>query len=736
MSAANTAGVAHPVLRQWILPIVAILLTGIGAGVMLWNLQTRQNAAPVIPVAIVNSDKSITTGSGKDQKTIYAGRELAANLTQPAANDQTPLSWILVDSKDADKGLIDGSYYAVLTIPSDFSKNINSVSGKNPVEAEIKLVGNDASSTAVVAMASLAAQQAGLQLGQQVTTNYTTNSLNSFTDIHNNLTSSAKSAEQLADSSHEIADSSKQIAQSSEQLSSGASQLAGGTSSLASGAQTLSTGAQESARGAGQVAVGARELEAASGVLERAANDVAGAAGRLSTGAARVVRLNTGLERATTAHASALAQLDTGRAQDAIDASRAVREDLVSIIRGNCPDRDVRPLCLRLRALDVRALDAVGQTVLVKERVNVAATGAGAIERGTGVTSRAASATARGAAALDTATSDLAGGVRNLDSAIGSLAGGAASAAVGAESVALGAGQTASGTNEINNSAEQLAGGAEQLASGTDSLAGGAEQLASGADSLASGLDNGAKSVPDYTKDQVTQISKVVTTPVGTQTSSQHGATVAASLVPVLIGVALWLGTLMMFLVGAAVPTSQTWVQASAGRRVLLGWLPAVAVGLAQTGLLVVLVQYLGVKVSNPVGLTLFCALAALSFAATNQALVALFGGFGRIISLAFAVVEAAALGRLAPIETAPGALQLLNGILPLPQFVNGASEMVIGGFSGDIVGACVVLAGWMFIALAVSVVATTRRGPRLAPARAAPSPTAGEVATDSGLRG
>jgi hypothetical protein len=41
----------------------------------------------------------------------------------------------------------------------------------------------------------------------------------------------------------------------------------------------------------------------------------------------------------------------------------------------------------------------------------------------------------------------------------------------------------------------------------------------------------------------------------------------------------------------------------------------------------------------------LFTGLTALAFAATNQALVSVFGGIGRLVSLAFAIVEAAALG-------------------------------------------------------------------------------------------
>ncbi len=731
MTSTATGGTAHPILRRWVLPVVAVLLTGVAAGVMLWNLQTRQSKASVIPVAIVNSDKSVTTGSGKDQKTIYAGRQLAANLTQPSTANQTPLQWILVDASDAEKGLLSGKYYAVLTIPTDFSKNINTVSGKNPVEAKVKLVSNDASSAAVAGMADLDVQRAAIGLGQTVTNNYTTSSLNNFTDIHNNLTSSAKSAQQLADSSHEIADSSKQIAQSSQQLSSGAGQLASGTSSLASGAETLSSGAAESAQGAAEVASGARQLDSATGRLESGADDVATAAGRLSTGATRVARLDRGLDVATRAHARGMT-ISTRLADAAERRSGSVATEAERIRDAYCPVQNPRPefalICPRLRILAANARLGAAESTIVANRIDTASRVAGGISTAATEAFRGSTVVSRGAADLATATGDIASGVRSLDTAAGQLATGASSAATGAESVATGASQTASGANEIDSSADQLASGAKQLASGSDSLADGAKQLASGADSLASGLDNGAKQVPDYTKDQVTQIAKVVTTPVGVTSSAQHQATVAASLVPVLVGLTLWLGTLMMFLVGAAVPTSQTWAQASAGRRVLLGWLPAVGVGVAQTALLVALVLFTGIKIHNIVGLALFCLLTVLSFAATNQALVALFGGIGRLVSLAFAVIEAAALGRLAPIEAAPGPIQALNGILPLPQFVNGASEMVVGGISGDVVGACVVLAGWMFVALAVSVVATRRKGPRLAAATAEPG--SGTLAT------
>jgi putative membrane protein len=147
---------------------------------------------------------------------------------------------------------------------------------------------------------------------------------------------------------------------------------------------------------------------------------------------------------------------------------------------------------------------------------------------------------------------------------------------------------------------------------------------------------------------------------------------------------------------------------------VLLGWAPAVLVGAAQAAVLLALVGLAGLPVHSPFGLVAFTGLAVLAFAATNQALVSVFGSIGRLVSLAFTMLEAAALGGLIPVQTAPQLLQLLNGVLPLPRFVDGASQLFLGGSSGDLGGAVVVLAVWTVGALLVSVLATSRQRPRL----------------------
>ena len=191
--------------------------------------------------------------------------------------------------------------------------------------------------------------------------------------------------------------------------------------------------------------------------------------------------------------------------------------------------------------------------------------------------------------------------------------------------------------------------------------------------------------------------------------TADNPSTVAAGLVPVVLGLALWIGTLMMLLTRPPVPVGLSWAQASPARRVLFGLAPVVLVGLVQAALLLGLVAIAKVPIDSPLGLVLFAGLGALSFAATNQALVSVFGGIGRLVSLAFALIEAAALGGLMPIETAPATIQLLNAALPLPQFVTGAAQLLLGG-QGSLVNACLVLSLWTVLALGASLLAASRR--------------------------
>jgi putative membrane protein len=745
MSSPNSRPEARRPLPRWLVPVVAVLLTALAGGVVLWAVQGHQTSGPAVPLAIVNSDQPVTQGSGNDAKTIAAGRQLAAGLSSPDSGDETPLSWQLVDSDDAATGLRDGTYYGVLTIPEGFSKAITSTSGTEPEQAELKLVSNDAASAAVAALAQLSVNQAARTLGEQVTNNYVDAMLQNLTTINENLTSSAKSAASLASSSHDLADSAEQLADSSDQVDDGARSLDSGTKSLQSGTETMAAGAEDAAGGAAQVASGSRRLASAADELADGAAKTADGADEVAEGTADLAELADVLAKGTDGLATVTERQDTGlgrtdRAAGLHARRSAIIADRAERLARECP-ATARPVyCERITALAGSVRSESRGAAALNRLVGVQ------VDRGTAI-DEAADRLDRAAARLDTGltelapaakkvaggTDDLSDGATQLDRAAASLSSGAAEVAGGTRSVADGAVQTESGVQEMAVAADQLSSGTDQLSSGAHQLADGADQLADGADQLSTGLENGAKQVPSYTDDQRKALDTVVTTPVRVETSADNPSTVAAGLVPVVLGLALWVGTLMMLLTRPPVPIGLSWAQASPMRRVLFGVAPVVLVGLAQAALLLGLVAAAGVSIASPLGLVLFAGLGALAFGVTNQALVSLFGGIGRLISLAFALVEAAALGGLMPIETAPAGIQLLNGVLPLPQFVNGAGQLLLGGH-GSLLTACLVLAIWSVLAFGASVLAATRRSARIGAAGAVwePSPRSEAVSASA----
>src|SRR3954447_4444118 len=104
------------ILAVCLVPLVA-------AGVLVWSTADRQDQIDKIPVAVVNNDK-IITGS----QPMAAGRALTSALNEPSKPDKN-LHWTVTDKDDAESGLADGDFYAVLTIPQDFSKSILSSGG-------------------------------------------------------------------------------------------------------------------------------------------------------------------------------------------------------------------------------------------------------------------------------------------------------------------------------------------------------------------------------------------------------------------------------------------------------------------------------------------------------------------------------------------------------------------------------------------------------------------------------
>ena len=226
--------------RRWAgLAIVAVLLPLLAALVMVWTTDDRRDQIGNIPVAIVNNDTIIT-----DPQPMAAGRALTASLTNPADGDPQ-LDWTLTDPDDAKEGLRTGDYYAVLTIPSDFSKAILSTGTDTPESGQLQLESNAAASQTVPYISEQVVAAAAQALGNQSTQAYLKQVYAGFNQIADGQQNAASSAQQLAGGTADLSQGASQLDQGADQLAGATGELASGASALKSGTASLSTRCQQ-----------------------------------------------------------------------------------------------------------------------------------------------------------------------------------------------------------------------------------------------------------------------------------------------------------------------------------------------------------------------------------------------------------------------------------------------------------------------------------------------------------
>jgi len=383
--------------RALTLFLIAALVIPLGAAALLsWSVTDRADRVGDVPVAIVNDDEIVTGDTP-----VAAGRALSSALVHPE-DDTFGLGWTLTSAEDAADGLAAGEYYAVLTIPEDFSQSVLSVGTDAPVSAEVNLETNPAAS-AVGALAAQAVTEAATQaLGAQITDAFVTQTVTGMNSVAQSLTDAADGAEQLASGAEQLADGTATLADSSAQLASGLSQAATGTQELATGTEQIASASSTLASSAGQLAGGASQLSSGSSSVSAAASGVAGGAQQLSSS--------------------------------------------MTALAATCPAVSSSPqFCASLSA------SAQAAATLASSAAQTASGAAG--------TASAAASVASGAAQLATGATQLADGAAQV-------ADGATQAADGVSSAASGATQLAAGADTLAGAATELAGGTESLAEG------------------------------------------------------------------------------------------------------------------------------------------------------------------------------------------------------------------------------------------------------------------------------
>jgi putative membrane protein len=146
------------------------------------------------------------------------------------------MDWSLSNAADAKKALADGSAYAILTIPSDFSKSVLSLQSSSPVQAHLSIKTDASHSYLAGSVAQSLGDGMVRTFGSAITKQY-------ISGVYATLGTLGSSLSQAADGATQLADGASQTSSGASSLASGLSSYTKGVSSLSSGLAQLNSGA-------------------------------------------------------------------------------------------------------------------------------------------------------------------------------------------------------------------------------------------------------------------------------------------------------------------------------------------------------------------------------------------------------------------------------------------------------------------------------------------------------------
>ncbi|MFJ9086504.1 YhgE/Pip family protein [Streptomyces sp. NPDC102384] len=657
--------------------LVALLLLPLLYGALyLWSFWDPYGKLDKIPVALVNDDKGATAAGKK----VTAGDDITKGLY-----DSDTFQWHEVDSAQAKKGLEDGTYYLSLTMPKDFSKRIASSSGESPETGALQVRTNDANNYIVGQISRTVFSEVRSAASSNASRSFLDKIFVSFSDIHDATQKAAKGADQLEGGigkakkgSKDLADGLKDAKKGSGDLESGLTKLTTGAGDLESGSRQVSDGTQQLADKVNGAADQVRPFLKGN---KKAIADTA----RLVADSAAGVRHNLDdlVRIAPTARTGAHA------GSDALDAVYERRCEKAVIDDPACPDLKKA----KTAANDVATISDDLNTLIQDEHGNL-----GQMDSHLATLQEQSEALAKNAPTLD----------KDLDNAvaqINKLNDGAGQVAAGAQKLHTGLGTAQSGSAELNS-------GVGELKTGANDLNGGMFQLADGSGKLAGGLHDGVQKIPDYDKKDRDQRTGVMADPVQLASQSLHKApNYGTGFAPYFIPLSLWVGAMVAYMLIQPMNRRALAAGSSSWRVAFAGWLPVAALGFLQVAALMSVLHWaLGLEMLHAAGTVGFLFLVTACFAAIVQWLNARFGAAGRILVLAFLMLQLTSAGGTYPVQTSPGFFNALHPFLPMSYVVEALRRLISGGGLGPVWQACVVLTAFTVGALALTAWTARRK--------------------------
>ena len=273
-----------------------------------------------LPVAVVNNDKEVSYNGNS----MSIGKDMVSNL-----KENKTLDFHFVDEDEGKKGLEDGDYYMVVTLPSDLSEKAASILTDHPEQMQIDYQTSSGHSFIASKMSDSAMTQLKQSVSTNVTETYTKALFNKMVDLKDGMSQAASGSEKLTDGAnqlvagsqtlttnlHSLADSSLTFSNGTEQFTKGLSSYVSGVEQLHLGLGNFNSGLVTYTGAVSQLDSGLGQLYSKSPELIRGINQLYTGVGSYTGG---VSQLNAGLNQfssGVSAYTNGVGSLSTGANQ-------------------------------------------------------------------------------------------------------------------------------------------------------------------------------------------------------------------------------------------------------------------------------------------------------------------------------------------------------------------------------------------------------------------------------------
>ena len=585
-----------------------------------------------IPVAIVNKD------SGYNNENL--GNNFVDNLLE-----EKQMDFQLVNEDEANNGLINKKYYAIIEIPEDFTEKLNSGETENKQIASITYSPNQKSNFLASQIIDNAVTQIEVKIQEEVTGKVVDNLSEKLNDVPTQL-------ETVEEAAIKLENGSKTLTEGVQKIDNGVGTLEDNYNIFNNGVSTVDNATQDLENGTDKLSTGINDLYNGSKTLTDNTKDLSKISQSFSTLAEKENELNNGIVQYIDGVNSATNQINI------------LLENIIKYVNANpevLTDAQFKEIYESIIGLansnSLEKLESLGE--VLKTNSNVM------------------NESVKSLSNVTNSLPQVSIGIKTIEDGLYKIKS-------GAEELQKGSRTLKEGTETLSSSSEEIKSGISELKRGTEEALEGSNTLLNGQNEFTSQIGESIEEtraelvklngLSEYTKNAV-EIEEKDVEPV-----DNYGIGFA----PYFMSLSLWIGGLMIF-VGIYFDPHNRFkkIGRDAPNRAFRTFI-YLLIAIAQAVILGLLLKVgLGFEVNNNLLYYGSCILVSLAFLSIIQFLMVNFGDVGKFIAILFLVIQLSACGGTFPMETLPQGYQTINPFMPMTYSLNLFKEAIIGTSSG-----------------------------------------------------